>query len=82
MQRLRFISPMAQITDVTVGAVNDGMPLVYDEIYTVSNELADKLLVNTEDWRLLSPPREKVTANEDETTELPVVEAETDSDHE
>ena len=56
MQRLRFINKNAQHTQVTVAAVNDGQPLSYDEIYEVSNELADKLLVNEEDWRLLSPP--------------------------
>lgn len=80
MQRLRFTSPMAQITEVTVSAVNDGQPLVYNEIYTVSDELANELLKNEEDWRQLSPPREKVSAKRDETVELPVV-AEVEADN-
>lgn len=64
MQRLRFISPNAQLNEVTVAAVNNGDPLVHNEIYTVSNELADELLKNDEDWRLLSPPEGKTEPTE------------------
>lgn len=71
MQRLRFINPLAQITEVTVAAVNDGLPLVYHETYAVSNEVAKELLKNEGDWQKLSPPREKAAG--DETAELPVV---------
>lgn len=55
--RLRFISPMAQITSVTVDAVQDGQPLVYNEVYTVSDEIAEKLLVNEADWERVTSPR-------------------------
>lgn len=79
MQRLRFINSLAKITEVTVDAVNDGMPLVFNEIYTVSDELADKLVVNEDDWRRLSPPRDK---SEEETAELPIVVAETEGANE
>jgi len=79
MQRLRFVSQMAQITEVTVAAVNDGQPLVYHETYTVSNEVAKELLKNEGDWRKLSPPKE--TAADDETAELPVA-AETEASNE
>jgi hypothetical protein len=72
MQRLRFINELAKLTPVTVAAVNDGQALVYDEIYMVSNELADELLKNEADWRLLSPPREKRTANDTEQETVPV----------
>ena len=82
MQRLRFINPMAQVTEVTVAAVNDGEPLVFDEIYTVSNDLAKALLVNENDWRLLSPPPDKTEApDEDESNDMPVT-AETEGDDE
>lgn len=75
MRRLRFINPLAQITEVTVGAVNDGEPLVFNEVYTVSDELAGELTQNDADWQQESDSKKHVKA------ELPVV-AETEGGNE
>lgn len=66
MQRLRFICENAKMNEARVAAVNDGEPLVYGEIYTVSNELADELLKNEDDWRQLSPPDSRTKEAEPE----------------
>lgn len=70
MQRLRFINEDARNHEVRVAAVNDGEPLRYNEVYEVSNELAERLLKNQTDWRLLSPPAPSVeSAQEDRADE-------------
>lgn len=51
MQQLRFVSPMALITEVTVAAVNNGEPLTHGGEYTVSDELVAELLQNQNDWQ-------------------------------
>ncbi|MCC6457277.1 MAG: hypothetical protein IT328_20150 [Caldilineaceae bacterium] len=55
MKTLYFVNPLANQTEVTVAAVNDGQPLTYGEGYEVSDDLAQGLLANEIDWQLSAP---------------------------
>lgn len=56
-QQLRFINPAARTHRVMVAAVSGDDPLVFNQVYTVSDELAVELLKNNQDWELAEPKK-------------------------
>lgn len=64
MKTLYFVNPLAKLTEVTVAAVNDGQPLVYQATYEVSDDLAEALLQNEQDWKLSAPAAKKGVEHE------------------